>query len=493
MTQIAVKEVVHYSQPETVTDRQIDSKTLYFQLDGSPDDAALAEGADYLRRQLAQARDLECDLPAEPAGIQAWIEANTRQVGQQYAAYLEARKAGAPRRYFGSKAHALYFLQSVAPTKLVDGSWLYGLVARWREARFAPLIRIYLEELGEGVPDKNHVAIYRRLLDTHGCTRWQDLDDSRFVQGAIQLALAHHAADFLPEVIGFNLGYEQLPLHLLITSYELNELGIDPYYFTLHVTVDNAASGHARMAMQGLLDALPRAADGAEFYRRVRDGYRLNMLGAGTTSVIADFDLERELLHVLASKCAVGSYMHSNYCRIGGKSVNQWLADPAQLPGFLDAMQQAGWIRRHAHPEQSRFWKLIQGEHAEMFGVFNAYERQVIHDWIAGDSLHGARNRPLSYKAKRRLLDAPEPEPRAEAHAGAPRGVLRRHPSPPGQTPQGADDFSRELRELEDRLASLPGRDAMMDMLSPLLAPSLHHSAAGMMATRIYARLLDQA
>jgi hypothetical protein len=40
------------------------------------------------------------------------------------------------------------------------------------------------------------------------------------VQGAIQLGLAHHGEQFEAEVFGFNLGYEQLPLHLLITAYE---------------------------------------------------------------------------------------------------------------------------------------------------------------------------------------------------------------------------------------------------------------------------------
>ena len=66
-----------------------------------------------------------------------------------------------------------------------------------------------------------------------------------------RLALA--ATEYLPEVIGYNLGYEQLPLHLLISSYELSELGIDPYYFTLHVTIDNASTGHAQKAVQAVL------------------------------------------------------------------------------------------------------------------------------------------------------------------------------------------------------------------------------------------------
>src|SRR5699024_2040422 len=142
-------------------------------------------------------------------------------------------------------------------------------------------------------------------------------DDHYFMQGTLQLALARSTQGFLPELIGYNLGYEQLPLHLLITAYELNELDIDPYYFTLHVTVDNAATGHAHKALQGLEAAWPRQGDQRAFYRRVRDGHRLNELGASTNSVIAEFDLRQELIEVLRAKSALGTLLHSNYSRIG--------------------------------------------------------------------------------------------------------------------------------------------------------------------------------
>src|SRR5690606_39248043 len=96
------------------------------------------------------------------------------------------------------------------------------------------------------------------------------LPDAHYEQGLIQLALGWNAQDFLPEIVGFNLAYEQLPLHLLISAYELNELGIDPYYFTLHITVDNTDTGHARRACQAAIDAAPRMHDGGEYWRRVR-------------------------------------------------------------------------------------------------------------------------------------------------------------------------------------------------------------------------------
>ena len=108
------------------------------------------------------------------------------------------------------------------------------------------------------------------------------------MQGLIQLALAYNSDQFLPELIGYNLGYEQLPLHLLITAYELNELGIDPYYFTLHVTVDNADSGHARKAWEAryAFQPLPRTGEPDE----VAEAYLYLMKAGYTTGQILQVD-----------------------------------------------------------------------------------------------------------------------------------------------------------------------------------------------------------
>ena len=313
---------------------------------GAPAGADRAMARTFLEQQLKQARALSSDLPDDVAAMEDWINERGEAIGGEYNAYLQQRREGAPRRYFTTKAHALFFLKHVAPTKLVDGAWLYGVLERWDDPDFRPLIQTYLEELGDGVPDKNHVVLYKKLLASNGCDQWQDVGETHLVQGAIQLALGYDAEHFLPEIIGFNLGYEQLPLHLLITAYELNELGIDPYYFTLHITVDNGGTGHAFKAVQALQQLLPRCGDASAFLRRVNDGYRLNELGAGTTSVIAEFDLETELMHIMAAKSVVGKNMHSDYCRVGGRSINDWLADPDQIPAMLEALEKAGWIQR---------------------------------------------------------------------------------------------------------------------------------------------------
>jgi hypothetical protein len=286
-------------------------------------------------------------------------------------------------------------------------------------------------------------------------------------------------------VVGYNLGYEQLPLHLLITSYELNELGIDPYYFTLHVTVDNAGSGHAHKAVQALRNLMAQSADPAAFFRRVLDGYRLNELGACTTSVIAAFDLEAELVEILTAKAGVGCNMHSDYCRVAGRSINDWLGEPKQIPDFLAALESAGWIKRGEEVENSRFWRLIQGERAEMFGVFSSYEQQVLRDWIATPRAPEASSRTtrvLSHRARQRTLDT------LNQHAGRggypERGLIRRHAP-------GALAGDSELRELEEKVAASAGKPEAMAMLARLMSPSVHHTALGLMATRMYSQLLD--
>jgi hypothetical protein len=480
-----LSERVHCLQPHRAAPASPLRRLYRDLMHDEPSAPALDAAHAYLRQQLAQTDALDADLPADIDAISDWIVHNTALVGEQYRDYLQSRKAGGARRYFSNKSHALYFLKSVAPTKLVDGAWLYGLLPHWNDARFTDLIRIYLEELGEGVPDKNHVLLFKRLLAAHGCERWENLSDDHYVQGVLQLALARHAGDFLPEVIGFNLGYEQLPLHLLICAHELNELGIDPTYFTLHVTVDNADSGHARKALEGLMETMPRIGDRAAFMARVARGYKLNMLGAGTNSVIAEFDLERELIGLLAEKSVVGKEAHSDYCRIGGRTVSEWLSDPAQIPAFLDALMERGWIRRGEDPQNSRFWRLLQGERAEMFGVFSAYEQQVLHDWIA-DGWEGAQRRQISFRARQRLMETlGEPTP---GNWHAVRGVLRN----PAQrsTADDQNDFNVELRTLEETLAGLESREEAMRLLTQLMSPASHHSPAGLMATRIYSRVL---
>lgn len=453
------------------------TRSLYFNLlDGQASSRELDLAVTYLQEQIAQVETTGSDLPEEMEQLNAWMQSNMEKVGLSYQQYLKHRKAGEPRRYFQNRSHALHFLKSVAPTKMVDGAWLYGLLERWQDSRFLSLIQTYLEELGEGSPAQNHVALYKRLLAKHGCERWDELSDDHYVQGAIQLSFAYHSDQFLPEVIGFNLGYEQLPLHLLITAYELKELGIDPYYFTLHITVDNGDSGHAKKAVDAVFDAMPKLGDAEDFYRRIRNGYKLNFQGMSTQSVIESFDLDQEMIEIFSRKGAVGRYAHSDYRQIAGRSITQWLSNPDESASLLMAMESEGWFRRHQDPQNSRFWKLISGDKAKMSGVFNEYEQQVIYDWIAGDADH-TLSIPKSipqlrtFEQKQQLRQAMEKQNKK---------IL----------PNTPNDFDAELQALQSNLAAFEKQEDAMKMLISLMSPANHHSESGLLATRIFADIL---
>ena len=454
-------------------------------LSGSTDASAKEKSVAFMAHALRQVQGEASDLPATADDLAGWMHRSAEQAGSRYLAYLEARKGGAPRQYFTNRAHALYFLRAVAPTKLVDGAWLYGLLAHVKNPRFADLVTTYVEELGEGRADKNHVLLYRRLLERHGLNPVQGLPDEFYTQGALQLALSLHAEEFLPEVIGFNLGYEQLPLHLLITAHELNELGIDPYYFTLHITVDNADSGHAQRAVQAVLDNMPQLSNRNAFWQRVQRGCALSNAGTGTVEVIGGFDIDREIEAVFSRKRVAGRGAHSDYCRVAGRSINDWLAESGSIAPFLAALEQAGWIKRGTAPAQSRFWQLLQGEKAEMFGVFSPYELQLIHDWMRGDaSADGqAYDEPALPAGRSRMTF------RAHDRLAQHRAIIAN----PGQLNvlDALDDevLDVDLQALQTELAVCSSVDAQQRLLVQAMSPAMHWTPAGMYATRRFMRL----
>jgi hypothetical protein len=91
--------------------------------------------------------------------------------------------------------------------------------------------------------------------------------------------------------------------------------------------------------------------------------------------------------------------------------------------------------------------------------------------------------RVLSHRARQRTLD--NLGQHADRSGNFPeRGLIRRRP---------ARDTSSEseLALLEQRVASAAGKGEAMSLLLELMTPARHHSAAGLMATRMYSQLLD--
>lgn len=105
-----------------------------------------------------------------------------------------------------------------------------------------------------------------------------------------------------PEIVGFNLGYEQLPLHLLISNYELAELGIDSKYFNLHITIDNIDNGHADKAIKVIENIYDKYRDKEAFFNKLKRGFALNNHGVSSSKIIKNLNLEDLVLKILKEK-----------------------------------------------------------------------------------------------------------------------------------------------------------------------------------------------
>ncbi|ANF81433.1 hypothetical protein A3K93_03965 [Acinetobacter sp. NCu2D-2] len=374
---------------------------------------------------------------------------------EKFQAYLQRRKQHGMREYFPTVSHAFEFIYRVAPVKLVDGSWLYSTLEHYEQPLARDLIHIYLEELGLGHPKANHVTMYQDLLHTYELSSYtSQLEDDYYQQAAVQLALAYAPPEYLAMVVGFNLGYEQLPLHLLITNYELAELNIDPHYFNVHITIDNAHNGHAQKSLNAYAELYKQAHDPEHFLHLLKVGYALNDVGKSSTQIIQELDLKHEVLNIFKQKAVIGQFIHNQKCQLQGKSINEWLSEPESMEQFLAVMIEKGWIVPKQAVTESRFWHMIDDPDGRMFGVFNATERQMIKDWIQGPEL------------AQRLALRPQ------------------HISSIG----GQNDA--DLQRLKKRYQQLKTEAQKMQFLIPLTAPHSHSDVLGLWATAQMSKLL---
>jgi len=154
------------------------------------------------------------------------------------------------------------------------------------------------EELGDGDLSKHHVHLYEQLLEAVGQhlpkghsadfikpSHWGGMENrDEWVAAAGQLLISLFPDEFLPEILGFNMHYELITMDTLRANHELKALKINPYYFLIHIVIDNADSGHTAIAIQVVtryLDMIREkegeaAVEGA--WKRVQVGYATRIL-----------------------------------------------------------------------------------------------------------------------------------------------------------------------------------------------------------------------
>ena len=364
-------------------------------------------------------------------GLNTFLKAKDVDVTNQWEEYLVRRKAGGSREMFTDQAEAKWWLKQAAPVKYVDGAWLGHINKISTPFVYRHITKnawqVMSEELGDGDLAKNHVHVYRNLMEDIDAglpaADSQDfihsrhkLNEARCWKAAIaQLIISLFPHEFLPEALGFNMAYESLPLHLLKTVKELRELKLNPYYFELHISIDNADTGHAAMAMSAVADyiGLVEQNEGEEAahaaWKRVQAGYILAE-GLPTTpespTLKTDTDteepfprneIEMAILQIFAAKSFVAHKIHCNSrLKIGRRSLVDWLEPNA----FKDMRWQKEFLHDLSHckpwviignSDKSRLVRELSWE-GKMFGSFTEKEVEVVREWI--DTLGSPQPKP---------------------------------------------------------------------------------------------------
>lgn len=299
----------------------------------------------------------------------------------------------------------------------MDGAWLghiHRITTPFSQRRITKdAWQILSEELGDGDINKNHVFLFRNLVHSIDGTfpdgDSEDFGDPRhgvndidsWKAAVAQLVISLFPNDFLPEILGFNLHYEQLTLQTLKAARELPQFGISGYYFHIHVSIDNADSGHTAMALAVVANYMRQVQEttsiqaSQEIWRRIQAGYILSQaLGDDKTPGDSSNPEERplakseeRLLDIFKSKARASHRIHcASKVKIGRRSLVEWLSPKLwdsrqwQLDFLKDLSEAKPWIIR-GHSSKSLLIRELEWK-GRMFGAFTDAEVKVLTDWI---------------------------------------------------------------------------------------------------------------
>ncbi|GAM40053.1 hypothetical protein TCE0_034r12096 [Talaromyces pinophilus] len=360
--------------------------------------------------------------------LERFLTAEHNNILQQWEAYNQRRASGRGPELFTSREAAKDWLKQRAPVKYVDGVWLghvHKITTPFVLRRITKAAwQVLSEELGDGDLQKHHVYLYRRLLESVGInlphgyaaeftnTRHGMLSTWAWKAAVSQLLISLFPNEFLPEILGFNLHYELITLESLKASKELSEFKISGYYFVLHVSIDNADSGHTAMALSTVINYLELIEelglmDVQVAWRRIQAGYLLSKnigedsLGneelENTTATVttareqsSDNDAvglttqESDIVNMLLLKANVSRKIHcTSQTRIGQRTLMDWLSRETWRTRreFIDAFADASpWVQRGNSGKSMLIKELSWG--GKMFGAFTDAEVRRLRTWI---------------------------------------------------------------------------------------------------------------
>lgn len=259
-----------------------------------------------------------------------------------------------------------------APVALLEGAWLQSLALAANALRpeAACLHAAYLALLGKDEAASPAFAYRGRLaraaIRLPPAKSWRFAHDPRLGAAALrfampQLALGFHAAEFLPETLGFTLAYLDSPSPWRLAALPCRQ------------TVLAAMAEHAQAGWQAFQagggDAA-RLARGRALYQAAEADYLAALChyadsGANPAKAVAD---------MFQRKRRFARGYHGGVT-LGGRGLEDWLAAPAfDAPGFLQAFA--------ASPYAGPAFERLNAFGGPMFGVFSREELDLIAAWL---------------------------------------------------------------------------------------------------------------
>ena len=354
-----------------------------------------------------------------PESLIEFLQTEHDNITWSWEEYVNRRRAGGTTEMFQDKDECLWWLKQVAPVKYVDGAWLghinkvttpFNLRKATKDAW-----QVMSEELGDGQTIMNHVYVYRDLMEEINarlpegdCIDFihprHELNEEEPWKAALsQLLISLFPHDFLPEILGFNMHFEGLTMETMKAAKEVEELGLNAYYFILHISIDNADSGHTAIAMQAVvkyLDIVRQEQGNAavhQAWKRVQAGFILSKyLSIGPVCpskrkpVVDSFPRnvrEAEVMNIFRAKAPVAHKIHcTSRVRLGGRKLVDWL-EPRALQSkkwqmeFMDCLGNfKPWVRK-GDSSNSKLMQELSWE-GKMFGSFTQNEVEAVRRWI---------------------------------------------------------------------------------------------------------------
>lgn len=267
---------------------KLNTRELYYYLVNADLYPDVLETAKQKVQRVLQIAKLLSRLPFKQYGHQVfedYIDALYQREIKAYQALKESPKL--------SKKAYLWGIEQFAPTILTDGCWLQNInqLSYYNPAIAAILFKIYGDETGNGLLEQNHPYIYQQLLNSLNISvppihSREFIDYPGFIARAFDipvylLSISKFPIAFLPELLGLNMAIELSGLGRVYMRLadELKFWGIDPAIVNIHISIDNAASGHtalAKKAIQLYLDEVSACHGEQEmqrYWQRIYTGY----------------------------------------------------------------------------------------------------------------------------------------------------------------------------------------------------------------------------